>query len=131
MFFFVRSLSIFLLAYLGGLLIGYAATFQFRGSAGSLLSEGIFFTDGRGNAGEVSFDEPGSTATLDGFNLTGRFWLQSVGWVSFDPGARILPPSGKVTDLWDVQGTITSQNAGVITLVGVKYDPMTKQLINA
>jgi hypothetical protein len=46
------------------------------------------------------------------------------------PGARITAPSsGRPTDLWGVEGTASGVYCGVITLTGVRYDPVGKRLV--
>jgi hypothetical protein len=107
-----------------------AAFLGYSGSTGVAHILGSFRTDGSGNAGIVSFDEPGSTAGISGFVISGKFYIQTIGWATFDTGTRIIAPvSGNVTDLWSLSGTAMS-NAGIITLNGtVQYDPTTKSLI--
>ena len=105
-----------------------AAYFQFSGTAGTTHIFGQFFSDGTtGNAGIVSF-QGGGNAGIDGDRLTGTFYSQTIGVIVFNSDARITPPStGKVTDLWSVVGTASS-NAGTIDLTGVQYNPVSRSL---
>lgn len=90
---------------------------------------GQFFSDGTtGNAGIVSFGG-GGDAGIEGNDLIGTFYTETIGVVTFNPDARIVPPaSGRPTDLWSVVGTARS-NAGPIYLAGVQYNPVTRSLV--
>lgn len=86
-----------------------------------------------GNAGKVEFyggnKDAASDAAVEGTNLVGRFYVQTIGWVSFYPNSRIIPPaSGRPTDRWGVVGTLSS-NAGTISLTGLQYDPTDMRLV--
>ncbi len=106
-----------------------AAYFQFSGTAWVTHTLGQFFSDGTtGNAGIVSFQN-GGDAGIDGDRLTGTFYTETIGLVTFNTDARIIAPSsGRPTDLWSVIGTAAS-NAGTIDLTGVQYNPVTRSLI--
>ena len=109
-----------------GISIAAAAFFQFYGISWTAHILGSFFTDGTGNAGNVMFNQ---TAWLNGNKLTWTFWVETIGTVTFDANAEIHSPlSGKVTDLWSVSGTASS-NAGPIDLSWVQYDPVLKILV--
>lgn len=129
-------ISLWFLSLIG---IASAAFFQFSGKSGTSHNYGVFLSSWSGNAGIISFD-PGSPnctspdAGLDGENLIGSFCLQTLGRVTFDAGARIVPnPSGKVTDLWTVQGTASSSGGKIYFQSGseysVKYNPTTKKIV--
>lgn len=115
----------------------FAVFFWFSGIIGTSHIFGTFTTDNTGNAGMVSFDEPWYTSGIEGFNILGSFYIQTVGPVTFNPGTRILPPlSGNVIDPWFVSWSVSSVNAGTIFLwdgtVGnttTYYDPKTKTLV--
>lgn len=106
-----------------------AAYFAFSGTAWTPHTLGRFSSDGiTGNAGIISF-QSGGNAWIDGDRLTGTFYSQTIGLITFDPGARIVPPaSGRPTDLWSIVGTASSR-AGVIDLAWVQYNPVTRSLI--
>lgn len=124
-----RSLMISL-AVISTISIASAAFFPFSGTSGLAHILGSFFNTSVGNGGTVSFDRAGSTAALDMNNLTGQFYLETVGWATFSPGAQIIAPaSGRANDMWTVIGTANSVNAGQIDLSGVKYDPVNKKLV--
>jgi hypothetical protein len=110
--------------------IASAAYFSFSGTAGTTHILGQFFSDGTtGNAGVVSFSTTGYIAGIDGDRLTGTFFSQTIGLITFNPDAHITPPaSERPTDLWSVVGTASSL-AGVIDLAGVQYNPVTRSLI--
>lgn len=115
----------------------FAVYFWFSGIIGSSHIIGMFTADNTGNAGTVSFDESWYAAGIEWFNISGSFYIQTVGPVTFNPGTRILPPqSGNIIDPWFVSWSVSSVNAGTIFLwdgtVGnttTYYDPKTKTLV--
>ena len=115
--------------------IASAALFSFSGNVGSPHAFWIFSTNGYGNAGVVSFN--GGTAAIEWVTLTGTFYLQTVGYATFDSNARIIAPvSGLTTDNWTTTGTATSPYAGTIyldsgTISKTEYNPITKKLVGA
>ncbi len=121
--------SILILFIISSIGIVSAAFFSFSGTAGVSHTLGQFFSDSTtGNAGIVSF-QGGGTAGIDGDRITGTFYTQTIGLVTFNTDAHIVAPSsGRPSDLWSVIGTATS-NAGVIDLTGVQYSPVTRSLI--
>lgn len=111
-------------------IIVYAAMTYLAYKTGSSLSDGVFSTTGRGNAGEVDMN----SSFLDGQNLSGYFEVQTVGSGRFESTAQIFPPtSGNPTrTCWTVGGTALSQNAGTIQLSGpdtqLVFNPVTRKL---
>ncbi len=116
--------------------ISFAVFFQFSGIMGIAHIIWVFTTDNSGNAGTVSFNEPWFSAGIDGYDITGKFYIETIGEVIFSPGTRIVPPlSGNIIDLWFVSGSVDS-NAGLIFLwdgtpsnTTTFYDPKTKTLV--
>lgn len=84
-----------------------------------LSSNGVFYSNNEGNAGNVTF----SNVSLNGTALVGSIDLQSIGTATFDANAVIVQPaSGKATDFWTLAGTMSSPNAGTIYLSGPNTD---------
>jgi hypothetical protein len=112
-----------------------AASYIFTQDSWTPHIPGTFLTNGSGNAGLIKFNW--GTAGIEWITLTGSFDIETVGTVTFDPGARIIgPASGLITDIWSTTGTITSPYAWTIYLNSgstyqTNYDPVSKQLIGA
>ena len=121
---------IIILAFVSAIGIVSAAFFSFSGGTGVAHQYWRFQAGGAiGNAGTVSFSQSDNPAWLDGNQLVGDFYLETVWVISFMSWAQINPPaSGKVIDLWTVSGTASGIYCGEIQLDGVSYDPNSKKL---
>jgi hypothetical protein len=91
------------------------------GSYGAPHATWVFLTGG--NAGLVKFDDTplgysGAQIYKAGNNvyLTGIFWADTVGWMSFSESPlELVPPTNNVRDPWTLSGLVWSQNGGWIS----------------
>lgn len=98
--------------------------------AGHYLDDGQFYFGGEtGNAGHINYQYD-KTAGIQGNELQGNIFIQSVGVGKFDKDAYIDANSvtGKVATrhCWRLKGNISTENAGNIALSGANIPPEVK-----
>lgn len=104
------------------------------GTFGTRHTWWTFVSSGSGNAGIVTFerDTASDNARVEWNQLLGKFYIETIWWAKFrsEDSVTIVPPeSWAVQTYWTLSGTAYSENAGVIKLDGVRYNPVDKKLI--
>lgn len=111
--------------------LAYGAVTYFSHSTGTNLNDWQFHSDWlTGNVGLVQYQN----AYLDGQDLRWYFEMQTVWSGAFDTSAKIIPPLSwnPTRTCWQVEGTATSNNAGIIQLSWVDtsllFNPVSRKL---